>query len=74
MFSIWNRIISFSGKRYTNVYTFNSSLTSTNQNILREFLIRVNVSIYTWAKKTVAKIGLLSGFQLLFFFYLTQIY
>lgn len=32
MFGIWNRIISFSGNAYTNVYTFNSTLASTNQN------------------------------------------
>jgi len=31
MFSIWNRIISFSGNAHTNVYTFNSALASTNQ-------------------------------------------
>lgn len=32
MFSIQNCIISFSGNTYTNVYTFNSTLASTNQN------------------------------------------
>lgn len=32
MLSIWNHIISFSGNTYTNVYTFNSTLASTNQN------------------------------------------
>lgn len=32
MFSICNGIISFSGNTYTNVYTFDSMLASTNQN------------------------------------------